>query len=630
MIRCPQCGTLNRNTAHFCSHCGALLSAGRLCPSCGATNRPTAKVCSRCGAPLGARKCPACGGDNRPTARWCRHCGASLPAAIICLTCGQPNRAAARFCKVCGAGLGVPVETPVSSVSSGRQGVPLSVTGRLPPNTVLHERYIVLQRIAQGGMGAVYRVSDQRLANKVWALKEMGLSHIPTSERAEAIAAFQREAELLATLNHPNLPRVADVFEEGGRQYMVMEFIDGQTLLEILESTSGFLAEDRVLAWAEQLCDALEYLHSQDPPIIYRDLKPGNVMEVRGSTTVKLIDFGIARFYKSGKKHDTMFIGTDGYAPPEQYGKAQTDVRSDVYALGATLHHLLTKRDPQTTPFKFPAVRSINKKVSREVSAAIATAVRVKPQDRFQSVTEFKVALLGGRSEAEVAAVSSKPKRKPVASPKKRRKRAVAGAISLSPRILDFGKVEQGSYPTQSFTVSAAGAPAVQMSADQPWLSVSPTHFTQDEQEITVTLDTTRMPMARWRGKTPNVVRNCLDIARGLPSDLWGVVILALLVGLVFLSVILGIVLGTITLGLLLPVGVWLGVLQARQWVPAPRTHYGQVEIEIPGQGVDSVEVEVTVIPTGAQKTLAWAGVVGAVLVEVGIIVAILWGIVAG
>jgi len=496
--------------------------------------------------------------------------------------------------------------------------VPLSVTGRLPPNTVLHERYIVLQRIAQGGMGAVYRVSDQRLANKVWALKEMGLSHIPTSERAEAIAAFQREAELLATLNHPNLPRVADVFEEGGRQYMVMEFIDGQTLLEILESTSGFLAEDRVLAWAEQLCDALEYLHSQDPPIIYRDLKPGNVMEVRGSTTVKLIDFGIARFYKSGKKHDTMFIGTDGYAPPEQYGKAQTDVRSDVYALGATLHHLLTKRDPQTTPFKFPAVRSINKKASREVSAAIATAVRVEPQDRFQTVAEFRAALLEGRpSGSRKSSAPAKSRPKPVPPPSKPARRPRPGQLALSTTRLDLGGVEQGSRAVGGFDISLGKGLAATIRGIQGWLHVSPDNLSSGGQ-VRVEVDSAALEMGRWPRKTSNVVRSCLSVAT------------VLLVGLAFLFVILGIVLGPLALGLLFPIGVCLGVLQAHQWVPAPRTHYGQVEIEIPGQGVDSVEVEVTVIPTGAQKTLAWAGVVGAVLVEVGIIVAILWGIVAG
>lgn len=619
MIRCSQCGIPNRDTAHFCSNCGALLSADRLCPSCGATNRPTAKVCSRCGAPLETQKCPACGGDNRPTAQWCCYCGAPLSAAIICPTCGQPNRAAARFCKACGVSLGVPVRTPVSSVSSGRQQVPLSVTGRLPPNTVLHERYIVLERIAQGGMGAVYRVSDQRLANKVWALKEMGLSLIPTSERAEAIAAFQREAELLATLNHPNLPRVADVFEEGGRQYMVMEFIDGQTLLQILENTSGFLPEDRVLAWAEQLCDALEYLHSQDPPIIYRDLKPGNVMEMRGSTTVKLIDFGIARFYKSGKKHDTMFIGTDGYAPPEQYGKAQTDARSDVYALGTTLHHLLTGRDPQTTPFKFPAVRSINKKVSREVSAAIATAVRVKPQDRFQTMAEFRAALLGGRpsvSRTRKSSVPAKPRPKPL-SPSKAARRPRPGQLALSTTRLDLGEVEQGGRTVGGFDISLGSGLTATIWGIQDWLHVSPDSLSASGQ-VRVEVDTAALEMEHWPGKASNVIRSCLSV------------VTVLLIGLVFLFVIFGIVLGPLVLGLLFPIGVCLGVLQAHQWVPAPRTHYGQVEIEIPGQGMDSVEVEVTVTPTEAQKTLAWAGVVGAVLVEMGVVVAILWGVVTG
>jgi len=265
----------------------------------------------------------------------------------------------------------------------------------LAPGTVLQGRYRIVRTLGVGGMGAVYLAQDMRLANRPVAVKEM----IPDptaspAEQAQAQQRFQQEASMLASLDHPNLPRVSDYFTEGGNHYLVMDYIDGDTLEDIANRTPGFFPESQVLNWATQLCDVLTYLHSRQPPVIFRDLKPGNIMVDR-SGTVKLIDFGIARLFKPGKPTDTVVFGTAGYAPPEQYGRGQTDARSDIYALGATLHHLLTKHDPAQTPFSLPSVRSLNPSVSPHVEAAVMKAVAYDRTHRFQTASEMKQAILG-------------------------------------------------------------------------------------------------------------------------------------------------------------------------------------------------------------------------------------------
>jgi hypothetical protein len=269
----------------------------------------------------------------------------------------------------------------------------------LSSGTILQGRYNIQGTLGRGGMGAVYLAQDMRLGNRPVAVKEM----IPdpsasSAEQAQAQRQFQREASMLASLNHSNVPRVSDHFSEMGKHYLVMDYVDGETLEDILNRTPGFLPESQVLHWATQLCDVLTYLHSRQPPVVFRDLKPVNVMVDR-SGTVKLIDFGIARVFKPGKTTDTLRMGTMGYAPPEQYaGKGQTDVRSDIYSLGATLHHLLTRRDPtQYPPFTFNTAppRSMNSAVSPHVEAATMKALAHDRTQRFQTAAEMKGALLG-------------------------------------------------------------------------------------------------------------------------------------------------------------------------------------------------------------------------------------------
>jgi serine/threonine-protein kinase len=247
--------------------------------------------------------------------------------------------------------------------------------------------------LGKGGMGAVYRARDTRLGNKLWAVKEMSTAGLSTSEEfRQGVEAFRREATMLARLNHRHLPKVIDNFEEGGREYLVMELVEGQTLAAMVTKGSKPLRVEQVIGWSEQLCDVLGYLHSQRPAIIFRDLKPDNIM-VDKDGVVKLIDFGIARHFKPGKQADTTAFGTTGYAPPEQYGKGQTDARSDVYALAATLHQLLTQRDPSQDPFNFPPARQLNPNVPEGLSVALQRALSHSPADRWANMADFRRAL---------------------------------------------------------------------------------------------------------------------------------------------------------------------------------------------------------------------------------------------
>jgi tRNA A-37 threonylcarbamoyl transferase component Bud32 len=267
------------------------------------------------------------------------------------------------------------------------------ITGMLPAMTVVGSRYRIVNKRAQGGMAAVYEAVDLRISDKRWAIKEMSHAQITGPlERQQAIEAFKREASMLSNLSHANLPKVVDYFSEGNREFLVMEFIDGQSLLEMLaQQGNQSFTEEQVLNWALDLCNVLEYLHKQN--IVFRDLKPSNIMVERNGT-VRLIDFGIVRFFKPGKATDTTKFGTIGYAPPEQYGQGQTDARSDIYALGATMHHLLTAADPSQNPLQFQPIRALNPAVSAETEQAVMTALNPAPEQRWPSAVALRKALL--------------------------------------------------------------------------------------------------------------------------------------------------------------------------------------------------------------------------------------------
>lgn len=230
------------------------------------------------------------------------------------------------------------------------------------------------------------------------AIKEMSLSMVPPEEQARAIQNFKIEAKMLWGLSHPNLPAFTNFFAENQCYFLVMEYIDGHTLEDLLGRQASPFPERRVLRWAEQLCDVLEYLHSQNPPIIFRDMKPGNIMLTRQGH-IKLIDFGIARFFRPAHGPDTQLLGTPGYAPPEQYGTAQTDERSDIYSLGMTLFHLLTNTlSEKGFGVKVKDVQMANPQVSLSVARALEKATALEPEMRYEDVAAFRLALRGASS----------------------------------------------------------------------------------------------------------------------------------------------------------------------------------------------------------------------------------------
>ncbi|NCP86881.1 MAG: protein kinase [Anaerolineae bacterium CG_4_9_14_3_um_filter_57_17] len=271
-----------------------------------------------------------------------------------------------------------------------------TTTGQLASGTNLGNRYVVQEVIGVGGMGSVYRARDLHFPNvvKLVAVKEMINQAPDPLVRQTIVQNFEREANILATLSHPSIPRIYDYFTLENRSYLVLEFINGKDLETVLAQSEGFLPEEQVLAWGIELCDVIAFLHGHKPdPIIFRDMKPSNVM-INQHNHIILVDFGIAKSFQVGQK-GTM-IGTEGYSPPEQY-RGEANTQADIYALGATMHHLLTRRDPRLeAPFSFAErpVRKINPNVSIEIEAVINTALQYNASDRFKRIEDFKSALM--------------------------------------------------------------------------------------------------------------------------------------------------------------------------------------------------------------------------------------------
>ena len=325
-------------------------------------------------------------------------------ATVICRYCGTENRADATFCNNCGGALKpipapsrpAPAPAPAASPASAHP-TPSNATGRLSPQSLLAGHYLILKNAGQGGMAAVYQATDLKTRATV-AIKEMSQDGLSAAELDEALASFASEAKMLRELRHPNLPRVYETLAEHARQYLVMDFIEGRTLEQRQQAAGGGpLPQTEVLEWARQLCSVLSYLHTRRPPIIFRDLKPANIM-VTPQGQIKLIDFGIARAFAPGRAHDTQVLGTPGFAPPEQYGKAQTDNRADIYALGCTLYQLLTGYDPALTPFNLPPMRSRNPAIPASVQSAIERATKLDRDARYPTVDDFARGLLAGTS----------------------------------------------------------------------------------------------------------------------------------------------------------------------------------------------------------------------------------------
>lgn len=249
--------------------------------------------------------------------------------------------------------------------------------------TVIDGKYEILKEIGHGGMSTVYLAMDKRL-NKQWAVKEIRKKGSGKNDEI-VVNSLLAEANLMKRLDHPALPRIVDIIDNGITIYVVMDYIEGESLDKIL-SEYGAQPEDRVVEWAKQLCDALSYLHSQKPPIIYRDMKPANVM-LKPEGNIKIIDFGIAREYKEQNLSDTTVLGTKGYAPPERYS-GQTDPRSDIFALGMTMHHLLTGIDPRNGE-PYAPVRQWNPELSEGIEIIIDRCVEPAAENRYQSCSDL-------------------------------------------------------------------------------------------------------------------------------------------------------------------------------------------------------------------------------------------------
>ena len=250
-------------------------------------------------------------------------------------------------------------------------------------------KYKILNKIGQGGMSVVYLAMNER-ANKQWAIKEVRKDGVQNFEVVKQ--GLIAETEMLKKLSHPNLPSIIDVIDGDGTFLIVMDYIEGRHLESVVKEYGAQSQED-VIEWAKQLCDVLSYLHSRKPPIIYRDMKPSNVM-LKPDGKVMLIDFGTAREFKENSVADTTCLGTQGYAAPEQYGgHGQTDARTDIYCLGATLYHLLTGHNPSEPPYEMYPIRYWNPELSSGLEEIILKCTQKNPDDRYQNCGELLYAL---------------------------------------------------------------------------------------------------------------------------------------------------------------------------------------------------------------------------------------------
>jgi len=284
----------------------------------------------------------------------------------------------------------------------------------LEPGSIVHDRYKIVGAIGQGGQAAVYEAEDVRLQGRRWAIKEIRFDPEADEEtRRQAEEQFLSEASILARLDHPSLPKVSDYFSQGEHDYLVMDFVPGSNLKEEMDEArrnGRLLPESRVLTWAAQICDALNYLHTQDPPILHRDIKPANI-KLTPDGRIKLVDFGLVKLMAHDEARTITVIqgrGTAAYTPLEQYGgdTGHTDVRSDIYSLGATLYHLLTNQPPPAAKQRFlrpdslTPPRALNPAISPRAEKAILSAIAIHPGERPASILEFRDALMQDTIEA--------------------------------------------------------------------------------------------------------------------------------------------------------------------------------------------------------------------------------------
>lgn len=327
---------------------------------------------------------------------YCDECGAANSRhAATCFACQRPLNLS-----LASQELGVPkipdFSGPVQihlDLSSGS----LNMTQLQPAQAslpLLQGRYEVLSKVGIGGFGAVYKARDTHKHNRMVAIKAIELNTLSASQAIEATDTFNRELGLLSTLEHANLPCIYEHFIDATHWYLVMNFIDGEPLDMYLQQVNeGCLPLKEVTSIALQLCDVLHYLHQLKPPIIFRDVKPANILLTPGGR-IYLIDFGIARRFKPGQTRDTTPLGSPGFAAPEQYGKAQTTPRSDIYSLGATLYFLLTGYELANTPFHLPPILSLCPDLPRPLATLITSMLALDPLKRPTSIIAVRNVVL--------------------------------------------------------------------------------------------------------------------------------------------------------------------------------------------------------------------------------------------
>lgn len=295
-----------------------------------------------------------------------------------------------------------PSRQPWSGVSSGllaageKEGIKMEKL--LPPDTVLRGKYRITDVVGEGATSVVYAALDLSRPGTRWAVKEI-ISPLAADEHetAEALEMFRREYEMLKELNHPGLPKVIDCFHEERGHYLVMEYVEGTSLQAMYEAQKRIFSPHELLPWTLQLLDILQYLHSQTPPVVYRDLKPSNIVITAGGRA-KLIDFGISRHFSPEKECDTQNLGTPGFSAPEQYGNRQTDYRSDIYSLGATLYFLMSGRNPEDFSFKFPPVTRFNPGVPSWMSELLSHALEADHEKRLADLSLMRKQILKHRN----------------------------------------------------------------------------------------------------------------------------------------------------------------------------------------------------------------------------------------
>ncbi|HEY7850799.1 MAG TPA: serine/threonine-protein kinase [Ktedonobacterales bacterium] len=419
-------------------------------------------------------------------------------------------------------------------------------TGLLPSLHLLAKRYAIIRKIAQGGQSAVYLAHDSYQNDAERAIKEMSESQIDPAKRTQAINDFIRESRMLQSLNHPTLAHVYDLFIEEGKYYLVMEFVPGHNLEdELVQYRREALEWQEVTVWGMALADTLSYLHSRTPPIIYRDLKPANVMLLPDGN-VKLIDFGIARWLHPARMKDTMQLGTDGYAPLEQYS-SRSEPRSDIYALGASLYHLLTGRVPEAAPLRMAGhnlrpIRELNPRTPEVVERVILKALNLQPQERYRDAQAMREALELARRQAQshsagvsaggsragapsggIGRMTSLPASSPSSAHDMRSPRAPhaahstrpptgpvgphrSGASALPPRLtvwpmrMDAGYILVNQTATYRLEIANRGGGALSGRSDTNFaaLSVEPQKFNESCAALTVRIDATGLAIGPY------------------------------------------------------------------------------------------------------------------------------------